>query len=715
MYKPRRTSKGGIAHQHHRRHFGLQFSLLTALCLGIFLRFTELGAITGEVVLEVADRYSAGGSIGRDLIDGSGDSSVARPTMLGYVRSGDSLSLYPGEMPGYTGHTRPQGTLAGHFYLVDEFGDHLEDPTSLLVTDASKPWSARVKCFSCGDVNPQFYMRAYGPTVHAGRVYHERSPDGSSRMWRLELPPLVDAGMYFVEAILAFSHVPPISKYPHEDGAAGEPVYEGYALANFPMIINVLDNGDDDAYADNMLNNNEQQRMLRGASENDDDDDDETIIALQDMMVKDLNCSNDEFGRWKVIERNTLVPKDKAVRTMEFDGYKDGTNSIGVKFQYLPRRKGKELVSKPEHYQKLKGLLDASDKYYSIISLGDSNIRLMNDDLGRKRNEQDLQTFLHYRLPTNGGLQVTMPEIKQRLYDEILNPKFDNIFVVNAGMHEINENCAFNNMEERKARGVDDATFQCIEQYRKDLGAFLDMLLEVPNTRRIIFQTTTAAWPKHGNYGFAWPAADPTYGPQYYTKSSNFVEAFNKEALSVIFNNERYRDAIDVIDGYWCTLSRPDSREVETHAQVLTNHLVHGGTEIYKLFTSEYLTILYNVAKEDVATMKERGVTGKKSFAKPRTSSNPAETDGSAPEEQTEKKKIGTAPVSEQQQPENLMAGPAKGAKPDTQKGLGVPSQTNANGEAPPSIRETERVIKDSEGTERKEPTSSLSKAGNSQ
>ena len=87
-----------------------------------------------------------------------------------------------------------------------------------------------------------------------------------------------------------------------------------------------------------------------------------------------------------------------------------------------------------------------------------------------------------------------------------------------------------------------------------------------------IIPQSNAAWPKYGNFGFAWP----TVVSQPFTFSPNFISHLNDIAVDVVVSES---DSIALMDGYWITLARPDNRE-STIDNRIGPHLVHPGREV---------------------------------------------------------------------------------------------------------------------------------------
>jgi hypothetical protein len=135
-----------------------------------------------------------------------------------HVASSMSRSLYPGELPGYTGWPRPATTLAGSFEIVRP---------CKVNTKVSTNWTCSVHCSHelCNQGGSLFYLRAYGPAIIPGLV-----ADHLNGTYDFTFLPL-DEGRYTVEVVLTFSHPPPFSVFPLEKFT--EPLYEGYMLLVF--------------------------------------------------------------------------------------------------------------------------------------------------------------------------------------------------------------------------------------------------------------------------------------------------------------------------------------------------------------------------------------------------------------------------------------------------------------------------------------------------
>jgi len=86
-----------------------------------------------------------------------------------------------------------------------------------------------------------------------------------------------------------------------------------------------------------------------------------------------------------------------------------------------------------------------------------------------------------------------------------------------------------------------------VNEYRALLKDFIEKINEFPAALKV-FQTTTAAWPKYGNYGIQWSA-----NAQSMILLSDFCEYFNNIAFEVLAD---YKNSdIQIMDGYWITYS----------------------------------------------------------------------------------------------------------------------------------------------------------------
>jgi hypothetical protein len=89
------------------------------------------------------------------------------------------VSLLPGELPGYTGWGRSSTSMVGYFEIVNneqQSKSNLQG-TNLHVATVNTDWSMSIQCIGHGDcfnINPTFFVRAYGPAILTGKVVVEQ-------------------------------------------------------------------------------------------------------------------------------------------------------------------------------------------------------------------------------------------------------------------------------------------------------------------------------------------------------------------------------------------------------------------------------------------------------------------------------------------------------------------------------------------------------------
>jgi len=119
-----------------------------------------------------------------------------------------------------------------------------------------------------------------------------------------------------------------------------------------------------------------------------------------------------------------------------------------------------------------------------------------------------------------------------------------------------------------------------VDEYRALLRDFADAIKEFPAELKV-FQSTTAAWPKYGNFGIAWEQ-----NPQRMPLVSDFSAVFNEIAFEVLADYKK--DGIDIVDGYWITYPRPDNREIGD----IGNKLSHPGVEVLSAMTRTWAMLV---------------------------------------------------------------------------------------------------------------------------
>ena len=125
--------------------------------------------------------------------------------------------------------------------------------------------------------------------------------------------------------------------------------------------------------------------------------------------------------------------------------------------------------------------------------------------------------------------------------------------------------------EDRRTYLRSDMPGACVDLYKIAISSLIEEIMKLPDDDLKIFQTTTAAWPKYGNYGAAW---DPRYG-QTLPLDAAFVEYFNSVALDILEDFP----SIAIVDGYHVSYGRPDNREIDVKS-ALGRKLSHPGLEV---------------------------------------------------------------------------------------------------------------------------------------
>ncbi len=138
------------------------------------------------------------------------------------ITRASNRTILPGELPGYTGWSRPATTLVHHFDIVK---------MSSTAPITGQNWTVTAHCRhpKARSGRAQFYVRAYGPSILPGRV-----TDHGNGTYDFTILPF-DAGVYHLEVVLVFSFPPAWKSLPTNF----EPGYEGYLLPGFPIELDV--------------------------------------------------------------------------------------------------------------------------------------------------------------------------------------------------------------------------------------------------------------------------------------------------------------------------------------------------------------------------------------------------------------------------------------------------------------------------------------------
>ena len=500
---------------------------------------------------------------------------------LSSVLTNAFMFLRPGDLPGYTGWARPSNTLAGSFAIPHCDG----------VGRIQQNWTCTVHCHDaqCQHGGSLFFVRAYGPAILPGVV-----TDHGNGTYDVTFLPF-DQGIYTVEIVLAFSSHPPWSDFPVQH----EPAYEGYLLPGFPFQVNV--SMDQEAKRENHSNRLAQNTAISSSKT-------KLPSCNMSMLIETSTNSALASGRWVVRKMNMqdtyVASQSSSSQEATVERYQMGETSLGFDVEYLPTSCSLMPARAVKDPWTLDSCRERSRKYNSdkndtntvsnrslhVIFIGDSNFRLQQAIFDRFFG-QKLKTT---RISTEGGLVVTLPEIRKRLQELELAAMestgtsatgIDYFVIFNAGLHDIDKFCQKMWRKHRAPliHNVSDIDFSCVQLYRESLTELVTAVAAFPASLRV-WQTTTAGWPKWGNYGVAWPAdkwqvlpSDPTA-----------IAHWNNVAWEVLlpFSNE-----IAVMDAYWLTLSRPDHRESD-RLNSLGKHMVHAGPQVYYVLMRKWAMMI---------------------------------------------------------------------------------------------------------------------------
>jgi hypothetical protein len=451
-----------------------------------------------------------------------------------------NMTILPGELPGYTGWSRPATTLAHHFEIV-----HMSSTAPVV----GQNWTVTLHCGhpKAQSGRAQFYVRAYGPSVLPGRVTDHRNGT-----YDFTILPF-DAGVYHMEVVVVFSLPLAFDSLPHHF----RPGYEGYLLPGFPIELDV---GAQDPDLNTL------SKLSSGRSKT-------SRLCNMSELLETSTSSAVETGRWMVVKKNMDLPY-KVYEEPSYSGYQKGDNSLGIHMEYVPIHDC-EILTEEEasNEDTLFTVLNATSltpKAIHVVLIGDSNIRLQRDvSLNLFGGRLEITQVV-----TNGGLVERLPAIKAALQDLALEDKHF-VVIFNSGLHDIDNLC---NMHGK------NPGLSCGDVYRSKLTELVDVVNSFPAVLRV-WQTTTAAWPKWGVYGNAWTPMTSQRLP----KAPNVCEYFNDIAWSIMAQNN-----IPVQDTYWLTLSRPDHRKVDEENQT-PNHLMHAGPEVYSILVRKWAMMILEV------------------------------------------------------------------------------------------------------------------------
>jgi hypothetical protein len=549
---------------------------------------------------------------------------------------GNPMALTPGELPGYTGWARPEWTLAGFFSIQQPPATTTTtvQPAPHFVTVMGESFSILVECQGhddCSKASSLFYLRAYGPAVLPGRVVVVDAIQEMTRQkqttqedmvtgsrYEFQFRPM-DSGVYTVEAVLTFSNPPPLDLFPLP-AIYEQPVYEGYLLPGFPLQVVVLEAPATTATAPAFL---EESSSPQPSST-------EQRYCTRAELTETSSFSAVSKARWKVTSKpngagytsKTLTrqkeQQQQQLQTISEDGYKQGIHSIGIQMAYTYYSPACDIVPKLAflkrqgnnnpfyHCGKVVATTttttttpsDSSSMSIStggkteqnivVIFIGDSTMRIQHAMFeGYVNHLPNVQTafidlYHGYRWvqkQVENTIQAQLDEIQRRHPDAL------KVVLFNTGLHDIHRLCGQEWAKDRRDYLKNDAlaagTFRCTLEYKTLLDEFATLIQEFPAQLKV-FQTTTAGWPKYGNYGVDW-----NHRGQAMPLAPDVVAQFNEIAVNVLLDS-KYVNDIYIMDGYWITYARPDNREVGSIGQKLS----HPGLEVQSAMTRVWATMI---------------------------------------------------------------------------------------------------------------------------
>ena len=453
-----------------------------------------------------------------------------------YEEELSGLSIRPGDLPGYTGWGRSESTLAPFFRITEVPSTGIAGSLVRIIMECQGN-------SLCETSRPSFFVRAYGPSIITGQV--NRIPDSESS-FEINLRP-IDPGSYHVEIVLTFSDLPDFGSFPLPDAESFKKhLYEGYHVSGSPFQLNVIG------------------QPLSEPS-------DLPLCKPEQLVETSRDDKSRRRARWRVIDninsvnhqRNTLTEKNVTLQ-----GYQESFNSLGIVMDY--QFEDCRLMPEPTH--KI-NLFQCVREPLHIILIGDSTFRLQ---------EKVIRKYVAFNplirvsfLELYGGYFKTQYLTGPNVSDFLAQTADDvgkRMILFNTGLHDIHRLCGGEEMiEDRLTYLRSDMPRACVDMYKIAISKLAEDIAKLPETDIKIFQTTTAAWQKYGNYGVAW---DPRYG-QPLPLDTSFIEYFNAVAVQTL----RQYPNIQIIDGFYVSLSRPDHREVDAKS-ALGRKLSHPGVEV---------------------------------------------------------------------------------------------------------------------------------------
>ena len=462
-------------------------------------------------------------------------------------------NIAPGELPGYTGWARPETTLA-RFFSIESIST--ESP------QLGEEFVITIRCEGhedCYEGSSLFFLRAYGPSVVPGTVRHHSVDDND--LYDITFV-FYDPGLYTVEVVLTFSNPPPISAFPLSQ-ESDQPAYEGFLLPGFPLFVQTQEN--------NTSINDKHENHINNE------------LCKFDDLIETSKTSAINKARWKVTGRSNGRGYSSKNSPMDMHGYITNRNSLGIQMEYR-YLSGCDLLSEAvfdtnitmnDNQPNNTNLFSQCPRKIQVLYIGDSVLRVQMDKLkslaGTTTSNIEFR-FLSLHLGYRRN-QILGPSNVQRFLDQVRqnNPNDTIVILFNTGLHDIHQLCGAENGNDRHQylnRSIPDSDFSCLDEYRLILDEFVNIIQNYSAADLKIFQSSTAAWPKYGNWNIEW-----NYYPQRMPLASDFVSAFNDVAFDVL---SQKNGTINIMDGYWITYSRPDNREYGSVGKKLS----HPGDEV---------------------------------------------------------------------------------------------------------------------------------------
>ena len=534
--------------------------------------------------------------------------------------------IAPGELPGYTGWARPEKTLARSFSIHSvSMSSTMEQYPSQIPVIRGVRYVITVKCegrnISVGKTtetngktneesdngSASFFLRAYGSAVipgsvtsrYCGGIDANSSAGGRDSCFYEITFIFYDPGPYTIEVVLTFSNPPPIAVFPLDERSnREEPHYEGYLLPDFPLTTIVT-------FEDKEMGLQSLHHTAK-KSHHDGINVEENRLCKFEDIVETSATSAMEKARWKVtgkVNERGYSSKTMNSSVVSTIGYVNNVNSLGINMEYryvngchiIPESWFDKNIGHKEAMSV--GQCFGTQQKIRLLYIGDSVLRVQKDMLQKLLKDiPDMKTEVTF-LSLHGGyrknqafgptlVEKYLTDLQEKLSGDnaIVNEDEKVVILFNTGLHDIHRLCGAEFKDERP-RYIDkdqltSGSFSCTAEYRALLTDFLNAIDKFPAALKI-FQTTTAAWPKYGNYGIRW-----NQDAQDMVLSSDFCAAFNDIAFDVLANYDKSN--IHIMDGYWITYSRPDNREIGD----IGNKLSHPGAEVLNVMTRKLVMMI---------------------------------------------------------------------------------------------------------------------------